>query len=66
MRVICINRNTHVDSLTLGEVYDVVYQANETYSLVDDDGFQWIYTKDKFKTEQEVRNEQLDKILKWC
>ena len=69
MKVKCINNKDKFGDiylLTISKTYDVIYvDENGDYSIIDDKGFNWYYPRDWFKKLSEIRNEKIDRLLRW-
>ena len=50
--------------LTIGKWYDALYSDDYEYGLINDDGNESMYLMERFKTLDEVREEQLNKLIK--
>lgn len=61
MKVLCIEKGFW-GCITIGKWYRVIYQSDNNYNIIDDDGDEFFYSKRCFKTQQEVREEKLKQI----
>ena len=64
MKVVCIKNIGHEHRLTIGKTYDII-TINEygDYIIIDDEGYKWWFSKERFKPLAEYRNEKIDKLL---
>ena len=62
MKVKCI-KNKNCDYLTIGKYYDVLENSEYDYYLINNIGRHDFYFKEYFKTQSEIRNEKIDKLL---
>ena len=63
MKVKCINNKGHL-YITIGKTYEVVsIDADGDYIIIDDNGHDWWYQKQYFKTLSEIRNEKIERLL---
>jgi hypothetical protein len=64
MKVVCID-NIGWKNLTIGKIYEVFKIYNNIwYEIINDDHYKSPYEKQLFKTLSEIRNGEIDKLLR--
>lgn len=63
MKVVCIDNKKLEKYLTIGKIYDVIYDSDDYYHLINDNNRLWFYYMEDFKLLSEVRNKKIDKLL---
>jgi hypothetical protein len=65
MKVKCINNNEcdYIYYLTIGKIYDVIYESIYDYKITNDDGYENKYHKELFKSLSKIRIEKINKLL---
>ena len=63
MKVVCVHKEGHNCAyVTIGKIYDLVYESRELYHLLSDDGIKRVVRKICFKPLDEYRNKKLEEI----
>ena len=65
MIVVCVNNKLYPDDLTIGEQYCILpfSSQNVVYTIINNNGKEFGYIKDRFVKLEDWREQQLNKIL---
>ena len=66
MKVMCIdniNNTLSLCFLTVGKLYDVIYFDTDTIRVLDDNGTERLYSHQRFKFLQDIRQDKLNQLL---
>ena len=63
MKVLCIDKGDNFP-ITIGKYYNVSFETEFCYEITDDSNIIKFFNKQRFKTQTEIREEKLNKLLK--
>lgn len=63
-KVLCVNKIDNSNFITIGKFYNVFYEYNSHYEIINDLDYRQLYQKSLFLTEKQIRKQKLLKIQK--
>ena len=63
VEVLTMNNFDSVNPLTLNRIYDMLYESDQWYHIIDDKGVYGGWRKDRFISLERLRDDKLTEIL---